>query len=87
VRNMVVMTEHMEALAVALGLDVGDDSVVEEDKRTLCAAAESFQVTAMAAHAAGVRAMAAYIPYKVNPAGVTGGFIPNPDCQLFLLMM
>jgi hypothetical protein len=87
VHNMVEMTERMEALAVALGLDVGDDGVVEEDKRALCAAAESFQETATAAHTAGVRAMAAYMLYKVNPSGFTGAFIPNPNRDPVLSMM
>jgi len=87
VRNMVEMTERMEALAVALGLDVSASSAVEKDKRALCAAAATFQATAEAAHAAGVRAMAAYMPYQTNPQGVTGAFIPNPDRDPVLSMM
>jgi len=87
IRNMVEMTERMESLAVSLGLDVGSNSVVEDDKVALCAAAKSFQATAKSAHEVGVRTMASYMPYQVNDAGYTSAFIPNPDRDPVLSMM
>lgn len=86
IRNMIEMTERMEELASALGVDV-ENSIVRNDKAALCSAAESFQETAKQAHEAGVRAMATYMPYQENEPGTTSAFLPNPYRDPVLLMM
>ena len=83
---MIEMTERMEELASALGVDV-ENSIVRNDKAALCSAVESFQETAKQAHEAGVRAMATYMPYQENEPGTTSAFLPNPDRDPVLLMM
>jgi len=85
VLDMVEMIERMEELALALG--VTEPKMVEEDKKALCIAAESFQATTKKAHDAGVRSMASYMPYMEQPDGVAGGFIPNPDRDPVLSLM
>lgn len=83
--DMVEMIERMEELSLALG--VIEPEMVKEDKRALCTAAKSFQAASEKAHVAGVRTMAAYMPYREQEDGVAGAFIPNPDRDPVLSLM
>lgn len=85
--DMIAMVERMEELALALGA-IEDETVVGNDKESLCKAADSFRQTALAAQEKGVRSMASYMPYiGGNPKGMTGAFLPNPDRDPVLSMM
>jgi len=75
--DMVEMTEHMEELALALGAAAPE--TVARDKAALCSTAASFRSVAERAHAAGVRSMAAFMPYLDQPPEIAGAFLPNPD--------
>lgn len=86
-KSMIAVAQRFEKLAIALGVPNVLVHTLPQ-KMALCAAAESFKGAAKLAQEAGVRALAAYLPYTAAGAGgEVGGFVASPGSDPVLTMM